>query len=309
MLAEVVKNKPFDMSRMSVIEAVDAPEVESFFSEIRQGLDEKGVVLLRGFNPDLHKFEEISRGVCNKFHNAGTRYNARQTSGDSFSTTAFKMNCVLFAHSEGVYAPQEDGRPDVAFFMCTVPPSEKGGETTVIDGAAFLENLPPEWKERFATGIIYEKQMEKERWQGEFRLNTIEELQIFLNRFPNVEYKIHGDLLHMFHKTEAITKSRSGDYVFAPGMLNHLPNITHPLYVNQTFMSKSTNGIYFGDGEVVSDEIVNGLIDIQDAIQYKHVWQKGEVLILDNTRYMHGRTMTVRDCERVLITRFGWIES
>jgi len=35
------------------------------------------------------------------------------------------------------------------------------------------------------------------------------------------------------------------------------------------------------------------------------VFQSGDILIIDNTRYMHGREMTTTPCTRVLVSRFG----
>jgi alpha-ketoglutarate-dependent taurine dioxygenase len=44
---------------------------------------------------------------------------------------------------------------------------------------------------------------------------------------------------------------------------------------------------------------------VHDRIAHLHRWQAGEVLILDNRRFMHGRRMTTLPCERVLVSRFG----
>ena len=58
-------------------------------------------------------------------------------------------------------------------------------------------------------------------------------------------------------------------------------------------------------GEPLSDELDCALIDAHDAVQQRHRWRAGDLLVIDNTRVMHGREMTAEPCERVIISRFG----
>ena len=63
--------------------------------------------------------------------------------------------------------------------------------------------------------------------------------------------------------------------------------------------------MHVGDGHLLTDDEANQLIDAHDAVLHRHRWQAGEILLLDNTRYMHGRMHTDAPCERVLVSRFG----
>jgi alpha-ketoglutarate-dependent taurine dioxygenase len=299
--------KALTRDMIEIFDAATSPPIAELPPLIMRAIDEKGVVVVRGYKQDLQQFETLTKALCYKFHNAGSRYKNIQSGGDSLSTASAKTNYTLLAHSEGVYNPQEGGRPDIAFFMCGVAPIYPGGETTVIDGAAFYDAMPAEWRAKFATGLTYTMQWDKIRWQPEFQVDNIPDLKAHLAQFPNVEYHLEGEVLHLKHHTSGITRCRSGRPVFAPGMLTHLPRLTHPNYQDKVVHTKPTNVMYFGDGEELSSELINGLVSIHDALLYPHVWQKDDIIILDNTRYLHGRTMTEKDCERVIITRFGWI--
>lgn len=275
------------------------------YDEVRSSLNRCGVVLLRGGNFDLAGFEALTARFCDQFHHVGARYAMRRGQGDGFTTGVPLKNFILFGHSEGHYRPAFF-LPDICFFMCIVPPSVAGGETTLVDGVELLRMLPAELCRRLEdVGVIYEFSWEPTRWQAEFGVTNKEELHTFLAGFSNARYTLSGDILHMFYSAPAIARTRDGSSAFANGILAHLPEVNHPRYAGLPVHAKSSNRVYFGDGELMNNEIVNILIDAHDRLIYRHRWQFNDVLIVDNTRYMHGREMTAEPCERVLISRFG----
>lgn len=277
--------------------------------EVFAAFERHGVVLLRGHDLDLAAFESLTRDFCRDFYQAGTRQALRQTAGDGFSTEVFRGNFILFGHAEGAYRPYPSP-PEVCFFMCLTPPLEAGGETTLIDGAAMLEAIPTGLRRRFEeVGVTYECLWDMERWQAEFGIGTETELKTLLASLPNIRFSLTEGSLQLFYSTPAITCSRSGVPAFANGVLAHLPQIAHPRYEGLPVYAKATNRVYFGDGELLSDEAVNALIDAHDRVIYRHRWMGNDVLIVDNTRYMHGREMTASPCQRVLVSRFGRLKN
>lgn len=275
------------------------------YDEVRSSLNRCGVVLLRGGNFDLAGFETLTAHFCDQFHHVGTRYAMRRNQGDGFTTGVPPKNFILLGHSEGHYRPAFF-LPDICFFMCIVPPSVAGGETTLVDGVELLRRLPAELCRRLEdVGVIYEFSWEPTRWQAEFGVANKEELHAFLASFSHARYTLSDDILHMFYSAPAIARTRDGPPAFANGILAHLPEINHPRYMGLPVHAKPSNRVYFGDGELMNNEVVNILINAHDSLIYRHRWQFNDVLIVDNTRYMHGREMTAEPCERVLISRFG----
>lgn len=272
---------------------------------LMEKLDSEGIALLRGFNFDTQKLEELTYLICQDFHISATRAK-RKVKGDNHTTEVYRDNYALFGHTEGSYRPSHTP-PELCFFMCITPPAEKGGETTMVDGIKFLNSLPADIRNLLEKhGITYEMYWEQERWQDEFSVNSIEELKTLLTEWPNVKYELkNNNDLHLFYTTDAISNDRRGNKVFATAMLAHLPKVTNTRYEGVRIYSKPSNKVHFGNGEEIPEEMINRLIDIHDDIMYPHKWQEKDLVVIDNTRWLHGRTMTERNCERVLVSRFG----
>lgn len=268
-------------------------------------LDTHGVALIRDSEFDLDAFETFSGALCNDFHHVGTRVKLKADTGDGYSTEVHRQNFTLLSHSEGTYRPWPPA-PELCFFYCLSAPAAKGGETTLVDGIQFLEAMPGRLLEQFTqSDIIYEMNWQPDRWQAEFQVDNSSELEKLLNKHPGLQYELSGEDLNLRYKTSAISQARCGRPAFANALLAHLPRITHPAYQQNKVYTKSSNHVYFENGEEISDEIINTLIDIQDKLMYLHEWRPFDLLVIDNTRFMHGRRMTIEDCERVLLSRFG----
>ncbi len=271
--------------------------------EIVERLRDYGVVVMRRRVYDLAIFERLCAELCDEFRDIGLR--SPVENGDGLTTYVFPENITLLPHTEQTYKPCRP--PHLCFFQCVVPPDELGGETTLVDGHTFLDALSTAIRGRFERhGITYEMRWSKERWSREFGVATPSELDAYLEPRRGVEYRIDRDVLHMRYTTTAITKSVfSGLESFAPNLLSHLPSVTHPSYRHQHTYSNPTNQVYFGDGAPIEQDVIHELIDIVGRIGTAHRWQAGDLLVVDNTRFLHGRRMTVRSTKRVMVSRFG----
>ncbi|MFZ2724933.1 MAG: TauD/TfdA family dioxygenase [Methylococcaceae bacterium] len=304
-----------DKVAIAVFENIHQYPIERLdYAAIGQAFKTTGLVLLRDWNFDTLSFQLFTQHFCQQFHAVGIRHNLKNTQGDGYSTEVFRDNFFILGHSEGSYKPQSvfpvniTCPPHACFFMCLIAPSTLGGETTLIDGCDFLKLLSKPLRTRFQNeGIIYRMVWDAQRWQNEFHLQDLESLQQLLVKTPNIQYSFQGDTLELFCHINAITPTLYCGDAFATALLAHLSHITHPNYQDKMVYSKTVNRVFFGNGEEISDTIINELIDIHDALQYKHCWQANDVLFIDNTRYLHGRTMTAEPCPRTLLSRFGWL--
>jgi len=273
--------------------------------EIIQQLRQSGLVLLRGFDINLAIFEAFTGQFCEVFHDVGTRQSLLASDGDGYTSEVHRKNFSLFAHSEGTYRPWPPP-PDLCIFNCVQSWGNAGGETTLVDGVAFLEKLPVDLRDRFdKQGIIYKANWDEKRWRTEFSVSSKDELHALLKDRHEYEYQFDGDLIQIHCHAKAISTSLGGMPAFANGLLAHLPEISHPRWQGLNVYSKVTNLIYFGDGEAIQDSVIHKLIDIQDEIAINHSWMRNDLLVVDNRRFMHGRCMTEGDCERVIRSRFG----
>ncbi len=269
-----------------------------------QHLRQAGLVLLRGFNIKLADFEEFTSRLCDRFHDVGTRRSLVNPDSDGYTSEVHRKNFNLFAHSEGAYLPRPP--PELCFFNCVQSPHNKGGETMLVDGVEFLQRLPASLRERFdQQGIIYQAIWDEQRWQSEFSVDSQQELHTHLIDHPQCEYRFVGSKVQIRSHAVATRTSLGGSPAFANGLLAHLPQISHPRWQDLNVYSKPSNRVFFGDGKEIPQNVVNQLIDIQDEIALNHSWMTNDLLVLDNTRFMHGRLMTEGECERVIRSRFG----
>jgi len=192
--------------------------------------------------------------------------------------------------------------------MCIEAPNVPGGETTLVDGIEFFNEMPPDLRKRFESEkITYEVLWEPNRWKAQFRVSSEEELLALLNELETVKFSLNNGLPHMFYTTSALTKMPNGSYAFSNAILAHLPSCNHTDYKDKKVYCKESNRVYWESGELLSTDIVNKLVTLQDKLKYKHQWQKNDILIFNNLRFMHGREMTQEACNRKLLSRFGYI--
>ncbi len=276
---------------------------------IRAALDRDGVVLLREQGYAGAGFLQLTEALCDVFHTVGARTSAAASAADSYTMAVPAGNYALLGHAESSFRPCAF-IPDVCFFMCQVPPSVSGGETTFVDGVRLLQLLPDALRRRLQEqGVLYEFSWDAARWQAEFGVADESALRAFLDAFPHSHYRLEQGMLHMRHAAPAISRTRDGQAAFANGILAHLPAITHPRHAARPVHVKPSNRVYFGDGEPLSNDIINLMIDAHDQLVQRHRWQAGDILIIDNRRFMHGREASAAPCERRIISRFGRLKA
>jgi hypothetical protein len=278
--------------------------------QVKLNLSHYGFVILKNENNSFSDFNLLANTLCHNFYRAGARLDAGLKTNDIFVTRTPSENFTLLVHSEGFYKPSFS-TPDTCFFYCDTPlPENVGGRTILVDGFKFYELLPDDIRLNFENkGLIYESLWESSRWKLEFDVNSKSELINFLAQFAEkVVYEISdNDVLKLRYFGNAIVKKING-FAFANSMLAHLSKIDHPDYLVKKVYTKATNHVYFGDGSTIPNEIVNLLINLQDLICIKHQWAKGDILIIDNHRFMHGKEIAESSHDRIIYTKFGQIK-
>ncbi len=199
-----------------------------------------------------------------------------------------KGNGWIYLHGEMYYMPR---RPDELWLYCTVPPSE-GGETTFLDAPSFLEALSPGAQALFEKRRVrYRYIMKKEQWQEAFATTDIEVAVEALKQRAIVDLDVRSDhTIEYRFVTSAIKTLPNG----SRGFINSIANL-------RQYGSQSV--IEFEDGAVISDDLVQEIIETGEGRAYLHKWQQNDILLLDNRWILHGRRAF--DCPRAVATRFS----
>lgn len=244
-----------------------------------------GAVLFRGFDVDRDEFRAFSTHLSREFVNhpnlSRTAYHDRTMTGVSPGTDHF------FAHAEMAYTPM---RPDAAWFYCERP-AAKGGETTIFDGIEVLKCLNTRTRSTFeAKRILFEAVMTADMWRALVPDVVALERALAVHAGETFSYRLGAqDCLRTRFVADAIVKVRYGGH---PAFCNSLLDIQEPR---------------FEDGTAVPKSMLHDIVAATEQVCRPVRWQAGDVLFLDNSRFMHGRR-AFDDQRRSMMVRFANVD-
>lgn len=253
-----------------------------------------GALLLRGFRTDIGNLHAFTGQFC-----SGSVFNEspdRLTLDAQHNIQSVNTGTLPFPlHPE---LSREPWKPDVCFFACIVPPRALGA-TTVCDGVELVRRLPPALRDQLAARRLRYIQPVSanilEFWLG---TPTPTEAQL-ASPPPHCPYsfgRFEGHLVRIFTR---------------PAL--HLPMFTAaPAFGNFLLFSYFYNRVRgypsFEDGTFVPTEWLEIIKATGDALTAAIAWQAGDLLMLDNSRFLHGRTAVVEDDVRLIASYFGYLK-
>lgn len=264
--------------------------------ELYDDLKNTEAVIYRCFNYSLEEFNEII-----KKHSSKVTFDPARKA--STSNTA-EINAGIF--EMGLH--QENGNlpfnPDLQWFYC-LEAATKGSETTLCDGQKVLFELPKEIRKMFEErNIRYTRRIP---WANVQRFLSIE-LEIPVEKIDDshlyqVNEIIEGQEYHRIDKnlisssftTSAISISPlSGKRSFCNSILGPSVNYEPPK-------------ITWDNGEEIDLDIWDIVKEITAKNTYKHFWNKGDIIVIDNKRVMHGRC-ALEDTQRRIFGAQSYIK-
>lgn len=252
-----------------------------------------GALLLRGFGADVPQFRDFARSFC-------PTYVVNESPGRQPIEPANNIHTVdpgvgaFSLHSE---LSREPWRPDAAFFGCISAPS-RGGATVICDGVALASALPNEVRRGLEGRRFFHV---KPTWPKllEFWLGTPTPTDQQLANPPSwCPYgfrRIDGEVVRYFSRPALHKPMFTDELAFANFLLF------------ARFNHKRHDYPLLDDGRPVPEPWLQALKATGDNLSYEVVWQPGDVVMLDNTRFMHGRTAILDASERLIATFFGYV--
>ncbi|MEI6371667.1 MAG: TauD/TfdA family dioxygenase [Nostocales cyanobacterium ELA608] len=233
-----------------------------------------GVLLFRGFTTDTEIFREFSNLFSNNFLDyTGGAFDRRVINDDKTILSVNDFQTDIKLHGEMYY---QKNIPLMLWFFCANP-AAKNGETTVCDGRQFFAELSNSTQELFSQKRLkFTAKMNKEQWQKKYKIDDINELEQMckMNDTHTTIYEDQSILLQYI--CPVVIPSRCGKYqVFINSLL--------------PAMQLNPDVLKFDDDSEISDELMDELNGIAERITTNIDWKKGDILMIDNTRIMHGR--------------------
>lgn len=251
-------------------------------ADVRRLYARHGVVLLRGFGADTRQFD---RFACHFIDECVVNGNAARAdvAPDRGIQTVNSGNSAIALHAEMAYGPF---RPDVLCFHCMQPPAPKSGETLLCDGIELWRRLPSHLHDLFAQASI----------RYSMRRNRMIALQARgqaarLARDPRVRlFALHDDgTADLDFVTPAVEPVRCG---------------AGRAFANSVIVEAESAS--FEGGGAIDAAVRQELFVVSNALAHRLAWESGDVLIVDNSRIMHGRRKIVANDGRKIALKMGW---
>jgi len=280
---------------------------DNSLASITTSIRDKGWAQVPGQECSIDIMRGISARLCRAFVPSIGRESYFKTFPEGELHHAPVGRKAVLGHSEGTYNPVIPP-PDLCFFVSirTIA-HDAGGHLTLADGERMLEVLPSPLVDRLRDeGLIYTMQWEPRRWQDELRINSKQELNDLMACRADVDYWWDGDDLILKWHTSAIRQGwSSGREAFANGLLAHLPAIPSEIDDAQNIYCRASNGLAWGHGESLDRSDIITMIQAHADILEQRPMRQGQLIIIDNTRILHGRSKADQDVGRELVCRFG----
>ena len=266
-------------------------KIQDLYHEVVTLFEENGVILFRNFNIQPEELTEITNRYTQKYSGEAIRrashYGQKvvrdvDTSGMEMGSGIIGGSAVDF-HSESSFTP---AWPEIIWLYCNIPPS-KDGKSILCDGIKLWKNLTTDTKNFFlAKPVRY--QLEIPIAKG---IPGKGEKPWYLGKIGAGDSYIDWDsgILHATQLRYAVQEGRSSkDLCFANHLFINLDG--EPQLISRTM----------ADGQEIPENIIQEIKQKADDLTYEHSWEKGDFLMVDNFRFLHGRRAYDKDDSREL---------
>jgi alpha-ketoglutarate-dependent taurine dioxygenase len=276
---------------------VDLIEWVSFNrTRIHQQLLTHGGLLFRGFqiNAEQPFHQLISALGTHLMRYAEGATPRTQLSGLVYTSTEYPADQQIALHNELTYVTRWPGH----ILFCCVQPPEKNGQTPIADVRRVLGRLSPsivdEFRRRgwmlvrnFGEGLSLP-------WQQSFHAETREDVEAYCQQ-ARIECEWRsGERLRTRQVRPAIVKHKeTGEEVwFNHVAFWHVSSLGAEVREAMQKMFAEDElpyNTYYGDGGRIEDEVVEAIRAAYRAETVEFLWERGDVLLLDNMLSAHGR--------------------
>lgn len=286
-------SKPFPDRPLTLVQAGAADTLDAVNpAQIVEHLRDTAV-LVRGYPADLATFNAFAKQFC-----AVSVYNQspnRLLLDDENNIQSVNLGDDPFPlHPE---LSREPWKPDLCFFHCINAP-RAGGETTYCDGVDLVRRLPAPVRAALEHRTLLYIQPAPPAIL-DFWLGTPQPDDAQLAHPPaHCPYRfrrLEGGTVRTF-TAPALHRTLLGDELAFGNFLLFARQYLHNDHVP-----------LFDDGSIIPDWIVAAIQAAADPITFPVDWQSGDILILDNSRFMHGRNAILRPGERLIASYFGYL--
>lgn len=265
--------------------------------EVLRAFRGMNLLLFRGFGMDLDRFRKLTERLTTGFVSyAGGAAARALVDGDPTMMTVSEPthHYPVPLHGEMYYV---ENKPQILWFYCVKPVAE-GGATTVGDGCWILENLKDSTRRLFEENRIKYVMIHPEgRWQKIFLTESLDDVRRHCeeNRYTMRVDEKDGSIVTEY-LSSAIWPTNHGNQ---RSFINNVFAITRWEQAGVPFRK-----VRLEDGRPIPEAVLEELWEVEGRATRDVAWEPGDVLMVDNSRFLHGRR-EFKDLSREIYVRLA----
>lgn len=270
--------------------------VDGYPTSVQEHVRQHGAVLIRGFhNPSPNRLEEFVAGALGTLMAYSDRTTPRQVvEGKVYTSTETPKHFDIALHSESTFAQTW---PRWVCFLCVTPARSKGG-TPIADARNVYSRIPDGIRKRFEEmGIVYLRNFGDGpgmNWPTAFQVSNKEELEAKC-RNEDIAWEWSGEnqLRTRQHRPSVVWHPETGMPAwFNQAMALHVSALPQPLrdlLVRQLTDRDLPHQTLYGNADPIEPETMKIIRQAYADETVLFSWEVGDLLILDNLVFAHGR--------------------
>jgi Taurine catabolism dioxygenase TauD, TfdA family len=245
-------------------------------------IEQAGYLLFRNFNADMQGFSAFVRKLSTRI-----TLDPARSFGD-VSHVAQKVDAgyeAIGLHCENGNSPFS---PELCWFYCAKAPSVRS-QTTVCDGVRVWNKLGSDTRRAFIEqDIVYSRRVEEAKWKRFVFHNLHEQKRLDDVSIDDV-IALAGDAEHA-----RITPGADGSihYSFRTAAAHATLFSTQIAFANSILGPSyhyEAPVTTFANGAPLTTSMPTEIAELSESVTDEIDWQSGDVVLIDNTRVMHGR--------------------
>lgn len=259
-------------------------------------LETRGALLVRGLAVNGSK--KLDSVLSSLFGEALIEYEHPSTPrtklrGQVYTSTEYHPAQTIPLHNENSYSNKWPLR--IGFYCVT--PSAEGGATPIADSRLVYQRIPRDIVETFARKqLMYVRHYSDIDlpWSDVFRTDDREEVEQYCAR-NGIEFAWHG--ANELRTRQVGAAVRQHPHSAVPVWFNqaHLFHISSLAADDQAALTRVfgadelPRNVYYGDGSAIENDALDAIRRVYDDCRIVFDWEEGDLLLLDNMLFCHGR--------------------
>jgi alpha-ketoglutarate-dependent taurine dioxygenase len=266
-----------------------------------------GALLCRGFDIDRpERLEAFASLFCDALYAENGEH--PRVASNVYKPVRYPAEEKLLWHNENTFNLQWPGH---IWFACAQP-SEKGGETPLVDVRRVYQRLDPALREEFVRrGVMYVRNYHSgvgRHWHDVFGSRSRSEVEARCRDERLTFEWTRDDSLRTYGvRPAAGPHPRSGEMCWFNQIQHWHPHCLNPVTgaaLRRLYEERDLpRTCYFGDGGVIEDAAIDHILAVYEELEVAFPWARGDVLLIDNFMTAHARNPYIG--ERRLFVAMG----